>query len=153
MLKYSQIRKLVCCPSLGIDTQEILSAFFGNCSFLCKSQDEMILLTSNQETMMEHINRVDRPTMAKTMYITTTTTTTITIVDKRTKLRGLLLSWELTQTTALDQLLQSQWVLMSPSQWLTSSRHHKCLTSIPSLSDHRFKQATQMRMTMETDSR
>jgi hypothetical protein len=96
MLKYSQIRKLVCCPSLGIDTQEILSACFGNCSFLYKSQDEMILLTSNQETMMEHINRVDRPTMAKTMYITTTTTTTITIVDKRTKMRGLLLSWELT---------------------------------------------------------
>jgi hypothetical protein len=38
-----------------------------------------ILLTSNIETMMEHINtKVGGQKLAKTMYIITTTTTTIT---------------------------------------------------------------------------
>jgi len=49
----------------------------------------IILLTSNLETMMGHINtKVDRQNLAKTMYIITTTTTTITSCTIEQKWKG-----------------------------------------------------------------
>ncbi len=98
-------------------------------------------LTSNQKTWMGQTTTwMACKRMAKTIYITTTTTTII-IMNKRTRMRGVGLSWELIQT-ALDQLLQLQWVLRCSSCMLKGSQPHKCLISIPSLSICRFKLVT-----------